>query len=417
MKNLKRVLCMALAAGTLMTAMPIQSMASTDYKYITSISLKVSIDVDAGDEIKNGDSLGTSSTDTGSKVYTSSSKYDVASAEWTNDRDVSIGDTPKITVYLEANTYVNGEYDYRFRSSYSDSNVSISGGTLVSASRTGGSSGDLKVVIKATGVKGTYDPPEEAEWGNSKGRARWEEGDESSGYYDVYLYRGSSVVKKVEDYKGTSYNFYPYMTKEGDYTFKVRTVPHTSDEKKYGKKSDWTESGDQYIDKDEVSDGSGQDNGGSTPSGGNTDVGWRKEGDKWYFKYPDGNYQKNGWLKWNDKWYIFDEAGRMLTGWHQTSSGWYYLGESGDMKTGWVKTNNIWYYLNPNENGPEGAMVKNSWLTINGKTYFMNESGAMVEGWYKIENNWYYFYPGEGTKAVNTSISGFQLDANGIWQH
>lgn len=73
--------------------------------------------------------------------------------------------------------------------------------------------------------------------------------------------------------------------------------------------------------------------------------------------------------------------------------------------------------MNPNQDGPEGAMVKNSWLTIDGKTYFMNESGAMVEGWYKVQDNWYYFYPGQGQKAVSTSISGFQLDANGVWQH
>ena len=70
------------------------------------------------------------------------------------------------------------------------------------------------MVLKATGIKGTYDPPEDAEWGSSRGRARWEEADNTSGYYDVYLYRGSSVVKKLEDYKGTSYNFYPYMTKD-----------------------------------------------------------------------------------------------------------------------------------------------------------------------------------------------------------
>ena len=415
MKNMKRLLCMALAATALMTAMPMQTLAASDYKYITNISLKVSIDLDSGDEISSGDSLGTSSSDSGSKVYTSSSKYEVESAEWSNDREVGIGDTPKITVYLDPNTSSSSAYEYRFRSSYSASSVSISGGIFVSASRSGD---QLKVVLKATGIKGTYDPPEDAEWGSSRGRARWEEADNTSGYYDVYLYRGSSVVKKLEDYKGTSYNFYPYMTKEGDYSFKVRTVPHTDEEKKYGKKSEWTEAGDLYIDKDEVSDGSGQDNnGGSTPSGGNTDVGWRKEGDSWYFRYPDGTMQKNGWLKWNDKWYLFDSTGRMLTGWQQTGGQWYYLGESGDMKKGWIKSGNIWYYLNPNDGGPEGAMVKSSWLTINGKTYFLNESGAMVEGWYKVENNYYYFYPGDGSKAVSTSIDGFQLDANGVWQH
>lgn len=67
-------------------------------------------------------------------------------------------------------------------------------------------------------------------------------------------------MKKLEDYNGTSYNFYPYMTKEGDYTFKVRTVPHTDEQKRYGKKSEWTESDSKYIDEDDVSDGSGQDN-------------------------------------------------------------------------------------------------------------------------------------------------------------
>ena len=74
-------------------------------------------------------------------------------------------------------------------------------------------------------------------------------------------------------------------------------------------------------------------------------------------------------------------------------------------------------FESPNDGGSEGAMVTNSWLTINGKTYFVNASGIMVEGWYQIEGNYYYFYPGDGSKAVSTSISGFVLDANGVWQH
>lgn len=107
----------------------------------------------------------------------------------------------------------------------------------------------------------------------------------------------------------------------------------------------------------------------------------------------------------------------MLTGWQQSNGNWYYLGSSGDMKTGWSQSAGLWYYLNPNANGPEGAMIKNCWLTVNGKTYFINESGVMAEGWQQVEGNYYYFYPGDGSKAVNTSISGFVLDANGIWVH
>ena len=62
-------------------------------------------------------------------------------------------------------------------------------------------------------------------------------------------------------------------------------------------------------------------------------------------------------------------------------------------------------------------MVTNSWVTVNGQTYFINPSGIMVEGWYQVEGNWYYFQPGSGQKLVNTTVNGFALDANGIWQH
>ena len=65
------------------------------------------------------------------------------------------------------------------------------------------------------------------------------------------------------------------------------------------------------------------------------------------------------------------------------------------------------YYLNPNQGGPEGAMISNCWLTISGKTYFINQSGVMMEGWYQVSGKWYYFYPGDGSKAVSTSIGGF----------
>ena len=417
MKRTKKIASLALAALMIVGSTSIQSFAS-DYKYITSISLKVDIDLEAGDELDSGDSLGTGKDDTGSKVYTTSDKYDVYSAEWSNDKEVGIGDTPKITVWLSPNSSSDGKYDYRFRSSYSSSNVSISNGEYVSASKSGD---ELKVVLRAKGVKGTYEMPENLDW-NGKGKATWDKPDDSSGYYDITLFRESSTVKKVEDYHGTTYDFYPYMTKEGDYSFKVRTVPHTDEEKKYGKKSDWAESDSKYIDEDEVSDGSGQSSGSSggpstTPGGGVLNVGWVKDGDTWYFRYPDGNYVKNNWLKWNDKWYLFDNAGKMLTGWQKKDNYWYYMKEDGSMRTGWIQSGNMWYYLNPNQGGPEGAMISNCWLTINGKTYFINSSGVMVEGWYQVEGNWYYFYPGEGSKAVSTSISGFQLDENGIWRH
>ena len=108
----------------------------------------------------------------------------------------------------------------------------------------------------------------------------------------------------------------------------------------------------------------------------------------------------------------------MLKGWQQKDNHWYYFDTTnGGMRTGWVKEGDKWYYLNPNQGGPEGAMISNCWLTISGKTYFINQSGVMMEGWYRISGKWYYFYPGDGSKAVSTSIGGFQVDADGVWNH
>lgn len=90
MLKFKRMACMLLTMGIFITAFPDQALASSDYQYITNISLKVEVDLDAGDEINSGDSVGTSKDDSGTKVYTTSDKYRVESAEWTNNKDCDL---------------------------------------------------------------------------------------------------------------------------------------------------------------------------------------------------------------------------------------------------------------------------------------------------------------------------------------
>ncbi len=281
----------------------------------------------------------------------------------------------------------------------------------VSSSRSG--SDTLYVTFTFKPVKGTYESPQDADWRDSGyGTAKWSSVDNSSGAYDVYLYRGSSIIKKVEKLKATTYNFFPYMTKAGTYSFKVRTVPYTESEQKYGKNSEWTESGEVYLPQEKVSDGSGQDN----SAVANGQVGWIKTGNIWYYRYPDGTYQKNNWAKINNKWYLFDSNGGMVTGWQQRNNIWYFLNSDGAMTTGWVVSNNKWYYLNQSTtSGVEGAMIT-GWVNYNNKWYYTDSTGAMQEGWRQVDGNWYYFYPGEGSKAVNTTISGFPVDGNGIWR-
>lgn len=429
MKRWKKGAGLLLAAAAMTVSVPVMGYA--DSSVIKSVSIKVkATDLEVGDRLPEI-SIGTEEGEVsgGVYIYETTDKYDISDAEWltSESKDMTIGEEPKMKVWISPGS--DADTDYYFRGSYGSSNINISGGSYVSSSKDGD---DLVVTLRINPIKGTYGAPEDAYWADSGyGKARWKKSEEaSSGAYEVVLYRGSNEVKRLNEYKGTSYNFYPYMTKEGAYYFKVRTVPYTADEKKYGKKSEWTESEEMYISEDHVSDGSGQEDdnkpGGSpgTSGGGVTanQVGWIQDGNSWYFRYPDGSYHKNGWLTIQDYWYWFDSNGYMLTGWQYLDGRWYYLkpytgGPQGSLATGWNYINDKWYFLNTGmfPELPGGAMVT-GWLTVNGKQYYLDASGAMVEGWVKIGEDYYYFHPGTGEKAYSTTIGVFELDADGKWK-
>lgn len=407
MRLFKRLAAMASMVSLLGLSIPFESLAAV--KTITSVTIYAGLE-----ELASGDTLPSESSfktneGTGNYVYANNDRYEVTDLDWiTSDtKEMKVGSEPKMKVTLRA---TNSD-EYAFKGGYQSSNVSIKGGTYVSSSRSG--SDTLYVTFTFKPVKGTYESPQDADWRDSGyGTAKWSSVDNSSGAYDVYLYRGSSIIKKVEKLKATTYNFFPYMTKAGTYSFKVRTVPYTESEQKYGKNSEWTESGEVYLPQEKVSDGSGQDN----SAVANGQVGWIKTGNIWYYRYPDGTYQKNNWAKINNKWYLFDSNGGMVTGWQQRNNVWYFLNSDGAMTTGWVVSNNKWYYLNQSTtSGVEGAMIT-GWVNYNNKWYYTDSTGAMQEGWRQVDGNWYYFYPGEGSKAVNTTISGFPVDGNGIWR-
>lgn len=423
-KRLVKIWSMALMVTMLSGMMPMTSMAATTS--ITSVVIRVGTDKEAGDLLS--EDIGTYNDSTDAKtgetyVGTNSTKYSVRSAEWTSsstsEKELKIGDEPKMKIYLDADGYDSRDREYVFRGGYSSSNVSIKGGTFVSA-RPVSSGRELEVTVKLSPIKGQYPTPDDAYWrGSGYGRAVWESDSDNrkllSGYYDVYLYRGSTAVKKLEAYQGTSYNFYPYMTKKGTYSFKVRSVPAPSSSLGNSSRSEWLESDEVYIDEQHVSDGSGQTDGNGTSSSAGQ-VGWIQDGSTWYYRYPDGSYQTNSWLKVNNKWYLFDGSGKMLTGWQARGDQWFYLNGSGEMLTGWLKSaDGKWYYMNTNAGSMEGAMLK-GWINLGGKIYYLGGDGAMLEGWNQVEGNWYYFYPGYGHKAVNTYIDSFYVDGNGVWR-
>lgn len=402
----KRMLALALSTGLIMS---LSSQTVLAASYINNVSISLDIDLVSGDTLPDLTAGYTSDNDAEVKI-SNNTRYDIENVEWSKDvKEVEMGKTYNLKVTLGALG------DYEFRNSYNSTKVTVKGGTFVSARR-GNSDDELVVTVKTKKVEGVLDIPDDADWKSTNfkngnfGVAKWDRVEDAA--YDVALLRNNKVVHKVEDLKKTSYNFYPYMTKEGEYTFRVRAVPANSDVEDYADKSEWTYSDYLYVEEDEVSDGTGQgaeDPGDGTPNITNPEqVGWIANHGKWFFRYPDGTYLRNSWGKIGGLWYLFDDNGEMLTGWHNRNNHYYYMNSSGAMHTGWLLDNNIWYYLNP-----DGAM-HTGWLTENGATYYLESSGAMVTGWKEVGGQWYYFYP-DGHKAVNEVISGFYVDYNGIW--
>lgn len=389
-------------------------------KTVSSVNIRIDTKLEPGTtlpEIDFNNTGGSGASDGGICVSTSSTdKYAISDVEWvtSKSRTMNVGDQPEMKVTLSPGT------DYQFKGTYRSSNVSVRYGSFVSASKKGD---DLVVKLKVRAIKGTFAPPEDAYWkDNSKGTARWEEPEDGgTGRYEVVLRKGSSKIHSAET-TSRSYNFYPYMTQAGTYTFRVRTIAKTTKQEDFGKSSEWVESEEIYLAKEDVSDGSGRsDNttssGPGTGSGptGNTRVGWQYINNYWYYYYPDGTWQKDGWAAVNGKWYLFQNDGRMLTGWQNRNNQTYYLADSGEMVVGWVKWNNHWYYMNPTQDAYVGCMLKNRWSDIGGKSYYFGGDGAMAEGWVQVDGNWYYFYPGAGNKAVNTWINTFYVNESGIW--
>lgn len=442
---------------SMLTAQPADTWAAT--KSINSVSVKVSSGIEPGSSLPDIE-IGSGA---GSKgvvwVTASDSKYHVSEAEWVDKggKVAKAGDQPRMNVTLEPED-ISEAY---FLAAYKASAIKVNGGTFVSARRNGDS---LVVTLRVKAVKGDYDPPEDAYWyEQNMGEARWVKPENTSGYYEVQLYRDGKSVDKVST-SAFRYNFYPYMTKAGDYTFKVRTIPGSDAGKSYGGRSDWLESGELQITDRYVSDGKGQQTKDSTIVRGTQEpAGWITDGSIWSYRYPHGGLCRGKWEQLDGLWYYFNMDGIMQTGWQLLGSNYFYLYPNGQMAVGWSLIDDKWYYFYTSEDTAEitGSMVSGGWkvigpyyyyfngdgsmytgwLALNGKRYYLNTvnnsllgalftgwikrddnvyfadaNGEILEGWYQIDGKWYYFYPDSGEMAVNTYIYGCYVDQEGIWR-
>ena len=321
------LLCVCLAA-----AAPVDALAAT--KPINSVNVKVSSNLKAGNTLPDIQTGSGSAPEGGVLVSGGGSTYTVVSAEWldSSSKELVAADEPRMKVTLEPEDVS----EYYFLASYKASNVKVSGGSFVSARREGD---NLVVTLRINPVKGDYDSPKDVYWNEKNlGEAVWEKPENGSGHYEVQLLRENKNVFKVEDTSSTRYNFYPYMTQTGSYTFKVRTIPSTEQQKKYGKRSDWLESGELEITDRYVSDGKGQQS--SNPEavkGTQQKTGWFEEGNLWKYRYPSGSLCTSAWENIDGNWYYFDGNSNMVIGWQNIGAEQYYFHGNGQMAVGWTK--------------------------------------------------------------------------------
>ena len=115
-----------------------------------------------------------------------------------------------------------------------------------------------------------------------------------------------------------------------------------------------------------------------------------------------------GWANTAEGWKYFENA-KAVSGWKQVDGNWYYLNDKGVMQTGWVNVNGTWYYLNKS-----GAM-QTGWLKDGGTWYFLESTGAMkASQWFEVAGKWYHVN-GSGALSVNTTVDGYNVNANGEW--
>ncbi len=206
------------------------------------------------------------------------------------------------------------------------------------------------------------------------------------------------VTKKV---RRCEYDFYPYMNRAGDYTFRVRALGAMEDERGM-----WSDKSEEIT--------IGEDNvyRGTPPSDSPAGFG--------IFGGSQSPLEVRGWIQDKTGWrYLQANYQLAVNTWIFVDNNWFYLNGQGYMMTGWIFVDNNWFYLNPVSDGTRGAM-RTGWQTIEGETYFFNlvsdgTRGAMKTGYQQVDGNWYYFDPGQGFLWKNQRVpDGRWADGNGI---
>lgn len=230
--------------------------------------------------------------------------YDYYTVENTGFRWTS-EDTPEIKIYL------NAEDGYVFNITKA-SQININGGTYKSAAREN-SSTTLVISVKLPSLKNQVYPIEYVNF-TEDGKCTWSKS-EGAGYYEVKFVRGQTNLGGIHKVTDTSADFSQYITKSGNYYFKVRPI-NRYDNSVAGL---WVDSNHIYISDYQAGEmlkkiEDAQSNGT-----------WIKDDIGWWFRTANDGYPRATWRKINGERYYFNDKGYMATGWQYIDGNWYYL--------------------------------------------------------------------------------------------
>lgn len=119
-------------------------------------------------------------------------------------------------------------------------------------------------------------------------------------------------------------------------------------------------------------------------------------------------FTKNWFKLPNGKWTILDE--NIKSSWVKDGNYWFYMDDNSELaENQWIYIGGKWYFAKAG-----GYIAENEWLSYKGKWYYAVSGGAIAQSaWENIGGKFYHF-GADGDLSVNTSVDGYQVDANGV---
>ncbi|MFT8350505.1 cadherin-like beta sandwich domain-containing protein [Clostridium saccharoperbutylacetonicum] len=424
-KNVKRIVALALAVGTISAAAP----ATSVNLLLSKVYASDTNDDSTFDSLKMESSSGSNI-----KIYDSSSYDDKVDSNDIEPDVVYYAKTSSDTISFDVDG-VNTRYVRVFKNDSNStkgkkpgSDISLSSGTNTIIVRIydkepdsdiryeddNDKANDYKIKVKYTGDSSS-DSSDDSDSSSSS--------DNSDDYDDIYLDKLSinGDVISLSDSKTT----YDYSVDSDTDEATIKAVPPDEDEDTVTIDDDEVDSGDKFKKTVDLKKGNNKFkvelededdnkrvytiniNRGSSSNDSTTTMSTTKADSKPSTATDATPTKVNQWVQVGVNWQYLDANGKILkNSWVQS----YYVNDYGNMVTDWYQINGAWYYF-----GTDGAK-KTGWQQVRGIWYYLDGQGKMFTGWMKhTDGKYYYLNPSDGSMVRSTKIQGYTIGADGAW--